>query len=177
MNGQQNSNINDQQQGRVTVSAAAFAAKYRSKRECYNFLAVDANVFLPAYEQVTIYFLKDLISGTKKPIYGNQVRHVTIPQYEGLTLNDIADFVTKHANVQPYLPDGKEIQKVPKAWIGNVCATILGDTFTKWISSQVEERNKKLLVEKGLAIEMDPKIAEAFYASTKTSGKFISLTS
>ena len=71
MNGQQNNNINDQQQARVTVSAAAFAAKYRSKRECYNFLAVDANVYLPAYEQVTIYFCKDLISGTKKPIYGN----------------------------------------------------------------------------------------------------------
>ena len=71
MNGNSNNNINDQPQARVTVSAAAFAAKYRSKRECYNFLAVDANVFLPAYEQVTIYFLKDLISGTKKPIYGN----------------------------------------------------------------------------------------------------------
>ena len=88
-------------------------------------------------------------------------------------MNDIADFVTKHADVQPYLPDGKEVQKVPKAWIGNVCATILGDTFTKWISFQVEERNKKLVVEKGLAIEMDPKIAEAFYASTKTSGKYL----
>ena len=53
------------------ASAAAFAAKYRSKRECYNFLSVDANVYLPAYEQVTIYFCKDLISGAKKPIDGN----------------------------------------------------------------------------------------------------------
>ena len=33
----------------VKVSAAAFAAKYRSKRECYNFLAVDVGVYLPAY--------------------------------------------------------------------------------------------------------------------------------
>ena len=71
MNGQQNLLGNGQQQARVTVSAVAFAAKYRSKRECYNFLAVDANVYLPAYEQVTIYFLKDLVSGVKKPIYGN----------------------------------------------------------------------------------------------------------
>ena len=29
------------------VSAALFAAKYRSKRECYNFLAVDCDVYLP----------------------------------------------------------------------------------------------------------------------------------
>ena len=33
----------------VQVSAAAFAAKYRSKREVYNFLAVDSGVYLPAY--------------------------------------------------------------------------------------------------------------------------------
>ena len=33
----------------MLVSAATFAAKYRSKRECYNFLAVDMGVFLPAY--------------------------------------------------------------------------------------------------------------------------------
>ena len=48
------------------VTAKEFAAKYQSKRECYNFLAVDAGVYLPAYDQVTIYFLKDLVSGRKK---------------------------------------------------------------------------------------------------------------
>ena len=87
------------------------------------------------------------------------MRHVTIPQYEGLNLAVIANFVTQHANVQPYLPDGKEINKVPKAWVANVCATVLGDVFTKWVSSQVKLRNEKLVVEKGLAIEMDPRIA------------------
>ena len=33
----------------MQVSAAAFGAKYRSKRECYNFLAVDMGVYLPNY--------------------------------------------------------------------------------------------------------------------------------
>ena len=107
---------------------------------------MDCNIFLPPYENVTIYFLKALISNEKKPIFGHEVRHVTIPQYDGLALSDIARFVTQHADVQPYLPDGKEINKVPKAWVANVCATVLGDTFTNWVSSQVEERNKKLVV-------------------------------
>ncbi len=31
------------------LPAAEFAAKYRSKREVYNFLTVDASVYLPAY--------------------------------------------------------------------------------------------------------------------------------
>ena len=49
MQGQNNNMVNDQRGGRVIVSAAEFAAKYRSKREVFNFLAVDANVYLPAY--------------------------------------------------------------------------------------------------------------------------------
>ena len=73
MLGQQNNanQANQAQGGKVLVSAATFAAKYRSKRECYNFCAVEANIYLPAYEQVTIYFLKDLISNRKKPIFGD----------------------------------------------------------------------------------------------------------
>ena len=34
---------------KVRVSALTVAAKYRSKREVYNLLAVDAGVYLPAY--------------------------------------------------------------------------------------------------------------------------------
>jgi len=39
---------------------------FRSKREVYNFLAVDVGYYLPAYEQVSIYFLKDLVAAKKK---------------------------------------------------------------------------------------------------------------
>ena len=41
----------------------------RSKREVYNFLAVDVGVYLPAYEQVSIYFLKDIVGGKKNSKY------------------------------------------------------------------------------------------------------------
>ena len=33
----------------VRVSAKEFASKFKSKRECYQFLAVDGNVYLPPY--------------------------------------------------------------------------------------------------------------------------------
>ena len=49
------------------------------------------------------------MSGTKTPIFGPDVRHVTIPQYEGLGIQDIANFVNTKANVLPFLPDGKEL--------------------------------------------------------------------
>ena len=50
----------------MEVSVKLFSAKYNSKREVYNFLAVDVGVYLPHFDQITIYFLKDLAHGKKK---------------------------------------------------------------------------------------------------------------
>ena len=49
-------------------------------------------------------------------------------------------------------------------------ATVLKSTFNDWVKMQVEKRNEQLVVERGLTIEMDPEVAAAFQASTKTSG-------
>ena len=65
-------------QGQVT--SKEFAAKYRSKREVYNFLATDVGVYLPPYDNVTIYFLKDLIWGRKKMLSAKMVKTIHIPQ-------------------------------------------------------------------------------------------------
>ena len=50
----------------VKIQAQAFASKFKSKREIYLLLTVDARAYLPAYETITIYFLKDLIGGVRK---------------------------------------------------------------------------------------------------------------
>ena len=47
------------------VHAASFAAKFASKKECFNFLSVEVGVYLCHHEALTIYFLRDLIYGKK----------------------------------------------------------------------------------------------------------------
>ena len=49
----------------------SFASKYKSKREVYNFLTIECHAYLPPYDTLTIYFLKDLISGAKKSKLSN----------------------------------------------------------------------------------------------------------
>ena len=56
------------------------AAKYNSKTEIYNFLACDMGVYLPHSDHVTIWFLKDLMNGTKKMIRNTHVRTCHVPQ-------------------------------------------------------------------------------------------------
>ena len=51
--------------GQVQITTAEFAAKFKSKREIYQLLTVDASAYLSSYESLTIYFLKSLISGEK----------------------------------------------------------------------------------------------------------------
>ena len=62
------------------ISFKEFAAKYSSKREIYNFLAADAGVYLPPYDNVTIYFLKDMMAGKKKMLNTKRIRTIHIPQ-------------------------------------------------------------------------------------------------
>ena len=54
----QNQNLN--------ITAASFAAKFKSKREIYHLLTVEAKKYLPHVDTITIYFLKDIINGQKR---------------------------------------------------------------------------------------------------------------
>ena len=64
MEGSQIPNANNQ-----PVTVAAFSAKFRSKREVYQFLTLDVRAYLPPVHTVTLYFLKDIVSGAKKRKY------------------------------------------------------------------------------------------------------------
>jgi len=73
------------------VTAAEFAAKYKSKRECFNFLTVACKAYLSSYETVTIYFLKgkcplltvtacaDIVAGRRKFVKCDDVRYLYLP--------------------------------------------------------------------------------------------------
>ena len=54
------------QPGKIRLTAAEFAAKFRSKSEVYAFMSIDVAAYLPPHECVTIYFLKELVEGKKK---------------------------------------------------------------------------------------------------------------
>ena len=55
------------------VTAAEFAAKFQSKREVYRFLATEVNAYLPPFENVTVWHLRDIQSGTKKRMSRREV--------------------------------------------------------------------------------------------------------
>ena len=47
----------------IPVNAASFGAKFQSKGEVYRFLTHDCGTYLPKYDTVTVYHMKELASG------------------------------------------------------------------------------------------------------------------
>ena len=92
-------------------------------------------------EQVTIYFLKDITSGKKKSkfhlsyylseycaagIKSKEARHIYVPHYESLTIKKILEFLDDDHNlVFNYLPDLRELDKISREWICNICSSVL----------------------------------------------------
>ena len=83
------------------VNRKNWEAKINSKREAYDFLTIQGQVYLPEIEHVNIYFLKDLIAGRKQSMWflfnipnflflseykAHQVKVMRMPQYEHLTV-------------------------------------------------------------------------------------------
>ena len=57
--------------------------------EVYRFLSSEVRAYLPSYETVTIWHLRDLAMGVKRIINCDDVKVINVPQFEGLTIQDI----------------------------------------------------------------------------------------
>ena len=154
---------------KTKISAATFSAKYKSKREIWFFLTVDFKAYLPSYETVTIYHLKDLVSGKKKVIKSTAIKHLQVPQYEGLQIKHLLEQAKMSQEILDRLPCEKEIKKLPKQYIINIIYTIVGQQFAEWVKVIVDQRHQHIKDKRDLMIEVDPEIAAAFNASNAVS--------
>ena len=106
-------------------------------------------------------------------ILSKNVRHISVPYYESLSIQKIQEFCQQHPNaIDSYLPIPRELHKISREWIYNVVATILGETFTDWVKDQIDDRNEEVKDKRKLDIELDADVAAAFRASTAVSRKY-----
>ena len=147
----------------VKITVDEWAAKARDKTECYNLLAHEYGAYLPHPDLVTIWHLRDLASGKKKPIKGTEIKHITVPQYEQLTIDEFLKFASDYPFVTMCLPERKqEIDKLPRQYLLNIIYTKVGDPFKKWVEARTGIRHEKVKEEGDLYIELDPEIAKVF---------------
>ena len=132
---------------------------------------MDVHAYLASYESHTIYFLKELIQGTKKYIPCDSVKYLSVPHYKGLGINELLGETLKYPQVVDYLPHEDEYRRLPRQWVINVAYTIIGKPFADWVQERMEQRNQAMIEQRELGIDIDTEILRCFQASTHVSSK------
>ena len=70
-----------------------------------------------------------------------------------------------------YLPIKRDIDKLPKQFVVNVCYKLIGENFNTWVRVRIDERNQKVEEKRKLMIAIDPEIANIFNNSNFVSCK------
>ena len=102
-------------------------------------------------------------------------KHLAVPHYEDLTLEKIWNHLGNYPNIKIYFPIEREVRRLPKQFIINLAYSCIGQDFATWVKNIVDERNKRLALNRDMLIEMDPDVFAAFKRSTAVSSKYIFL--
>ena len=83
-----------------------------------------------------------------------------MPQYEELSLAKIFEFLDQFQEMHHYMPETQgELRKLPRGFVINVAASVIGKPFLDWVKAKIVERNAKQAQEKNLLIAVDPALA------------------
>ena len=141
--------------------------------QIYRFVGTECHSYVPPYDTITIWHLRDLASNAKTRIKAEEIKHCNAPQFAGITIDTIYEYGTMYPAVMKCWPDlEEETKKMTRQYLTNIVYTIVGKPFYDWIETKIEQRNEKVKSEANMGIEMDPEIAEIFKASTTVSGNY-----
>ena len=102
--------------------------------------------YLAGYDSVSIYFLRSIAIGEKKcklsrtltfhavVIKSDDIKHLFVPFYTGLSINQMMVEAAKYPRVADYMPDGADLLRMPRQWLINVAFTVCGEGFERWIN-------------------------------------------
>ena len=78
------------------MDAQEFSFKFQGKREIFRFLGSECGIYLPTYETVTIFHLKDLVARRRKAFKCTEVKILNVPLFENLAVKDILEFAGQY---------------------------------------------------------------------------------
>ena len=94
-----------------------------------------------------------------------------VPFYKGLSTEDILKKGKEFSEVAHFLPEERDIHRLPRAFVVNIINTVVKEPFRKWVSERIKERNDTIAENRNLVIDLDPEIAKAFHSSVNISSK------
>ena len=76
--------------------------------------------------------MRDLAAGRRRRIKEVNVRHITIPHFEGLKIEAMLDYASIFQEVMEALPTvERERMKLPRPYMANLIYTLVGEPFKR----------------------------------------------
>ena len=76
--------------------------------------------------------MRDLAAGRRRRIKEVNVRHITIPHFEGLKIETMLDYASIFPEVMEALPTvERERMKLPRPYMANLIYTLVGEPFKR----------------------------------------------
>ena len=145
------------------------SSKFRAKSELINVLWREGDIYLPPKRDVTQKYLRKLLHGEKWYVKWSEVKVINIPQYEGLTVNDLIKFAESEFDIDKFLPE-YDYDKVPnRTWLCNLINTIIPEKLNMLVDKKIKERNQKLIASQNLMINAKEEFISIFKNSQSIS--------
>ena len=71
---------------------------------------------------------------------------MSVPQYEGLSIDKIIEKGREHRDLERYLPEERDLDRLPRQWIASVVRGLLKTEFDLWVDEIIEKRNENVKV-------------------------------
>ena len=87
--------------------------------------------------------MADLAAGRRRRIREVDVKHITVPHFEGLKIETMLEYASQFDEVMQALPaEAREREKLPRPYLSRLIYTIIGEPFRVWVERIVNERHE-----------------------------------
>ena len=92
----------------------------KSKEDLYVILTIEGQLHLPPYDECTMDFMRDILSGKKKVLTNRELCPVTVPRYKEFNAGNLQKAALTDAELKVYLPDTKDTKVINRRFLFNV---------------------------------------------------------
>ena len=147
------------------IQVSELGIKTRSKKEVYNLLWNEGDVYLSPIEDAYHRFISQILVGDKRYLKCSQIKVCSVPQWKGHLVEHLTSFAKEHIDIKAYLPD-YEYHKLPnRQWLWNLLNTLIGDKFKAHIKATTKERTKYVINKRKMSVKALPEFISIFWKS------------
>ena len=137
----------------------------KEQKEIYRAFTVEGGIYLPPILDANKKYIRNIIRGYKKFLYTTDVKIVKVTQIEKLSIKSMLQWGHDLTNIDSYTPS-YDYDKYPnRDWRWNVLNSIAHDEFQKLIKDALKDREKMIVIKRGMNVESIHEIANIFVKS------------